>query len=243
MTRGEAEGWRPLRADSEIGDVDLALGARLLQQVGPVARSEQRKRRVWQALSAAAAPRFGLRLRTLHLAFAGLLFAAASSATVGYYASQGDAQGAGAPDPAAVAPRERQLRPARAPVAATPLPGPQQAEAPPAALPPAALPSRARAETSAAVKAAPNEAEAELLVEAMRARREGDPKRVSQLVDEYRAKHPQGALQEEALILAIESAASRRAPNTVTLAREYLARFPSGRFALQARRALSLDSP
>ena len=114
------------------------------------------------------------------------------------------------------------------------------APAPVAALP--ALP-RSKVESSPAPsKAVQSEAENELLVEAMRARRDGNPKRVARLVDEYRAKHPQGTLQEEALILSIESAASRRAPNTAALAREYLTRFPRGRFAEQARRALSLEA-
>jgi hypothetical protein len=73
----------------------------------------------------------------------------------------------------------------------------------------------------------------------MRARRDGDSRRVSELVDEYRAKHPNGSLQEEALILSIESAVSRQSPSASTLAREYLSRFPSGRFAAQAKRVAS----
>jgi hypothetical protein len=72
----------------------------------------------------------------------------------------------------------------------------------------------------------------------MRARGSGDAKRVSQLVEQYRARQPQGVLQEEALILSIESAVARHAPNASALAREYLTRFPNGRFAVQARRAL-----
>ena len=88
-----------------------------------------------------------------------------------------------------------------------------------------------------------SDADAQLLVEAMRARSAGDAKRVSQLVAEYRAKHPQGVLQEEALILSIESAVARKAPNAGALAREYLSRYPSGRFAAQARRALATEAP
>jgi hypothetical protein len=91
-------------------------------------------------------------------------------------------------------------------------------------------------------KAAPEGADAELLVEAMRARSAGDSQRVSELVNAYRAKHPRGVLQEEALILSIEAAASRRAPNAAALSREYLARFPRGRFAAQAKRVLAADS-
>src|SRR5687768_1767083 len=100
MTRDQpiGESLRPLREDPSLTDPDLALGAQLLRQVGAAARSEQRKRRVWHALGASSPSPFGMRLRALHLAFAALLVAAASSATLGYYVSR-DTGPAPAPAP------------------------------------------------------------------------------------------------------------------------------------------------
>jgi hypothetical protein len=235
MTRSPVgESLRPLREDPSVTDPDLSLGARLLQQVGAAPRSEPRKRRVWHALNTGRPSVIGVRLRALHLAFAALLVAAASSATLGYYVSR-EAAPSPPPPPATpleAAPRAQVAPPKELPVAETPVATPP--------VTPVERNTQPRARTEAGTQTkAQSEAEAQLLVEAMRARRAGDSKRVSELVDEYRAKHPQGTLQEEALILSIESAAARRAPNTAALAREYLARFPNGRFAEQARRALS----
>jgi type IV secretory pathway VirB10-like protein len=237
MTRAP---FRPLREEGALSDPDLRQSAALLELVGPGSRSEIRKRRVWHALSTGAASRLGVRLRTLHFAFAALLVAAASSATVGgYYAVQRAPEAAPAPAVTPAAPVRAKSPPPRA---ARPAPAPIEVEPEraPVAAPPQAV-ARNKPEAAPAARAQ-SEAEAQLLVEAMRARREGDSKRVSELVDQYRAKHPQGTLQEEALILSVESAAARRAPNTAALAREYLTRFPNGRFTAQARRALAIEA-
>ena len=181
----------------------------------------------------------------MHVAFASVLFAAASSAAVGhYYIEQRAAENSAAqaissnvaptPQPRRADAPLKRAQPAQAAEAELAAPVPVQDL-------PAARTQPARPRTDAGLNRK-SDADAELLVEAMRARGAGDPARVSQLVDEYRAKHPQGVLQEEALILSIEAAVAQKSPNASSLAQQYLKRFPRGRFATQARRALASES-
>lgn len=231
---------RPLSQESPSRDPDLRVAARLLASTGPLPRSEARKRRVWNALGAGSQSRLGLRLTAMRVAFASVLFAAASSAAVGHYYIERQAQASAvAPTPSPAAPSPVRSSPAvkrRATPAAAAVEPKVEAEAPAAATTASA---RRRSDLAARRTSAPADKDAELLVEAMRARSAGDSQRVGELVAAYRAKHPQGVLQEEALMLSIESAVARRAPNAPSLAREYLARYPRGRFVVQARRALA----
>lgn len=226
---------RPLLRDPSLSEPALLAGARLLASAQPAPKSEARKRRVWHALNRGERSHVAARLRALRIAFAGLCCAAVSSAAAGHYYHQHQQQpdsaapvlsvsvATGAVAKQAVAQRARLL-----PTAHTASPSVEQRVAP-------------RKPEPVAHRAARTDAEAELLLEAMRARNAGNTSKVSELAAVYRKKHPQGALQEEALILAVEAAAARRSPNAPTLASEYLARFPHGRFTAQAKRALSAN--
>jgi predicted Zn-dependent protease len=77
------------------------------------------------------------------------------------------------------------------------------------------------------------------VAEAVRAlRKQGDPARAQQLLDQYLRANPHGALAEDALALSIEAAAARKDPRAADYARRYLARYPNGRFHRVAERAL-----
>jgi hypothetical protein len=84
----------------------------------------------------------------------------------------------------------------------------------------------------------------QLVFDSMRAlRRDGQPERAAKLLDEYLRRHPNGALAEEALALAIEAATMRGEPRAKDLANRYLARYPSGQFHHAAERARARFSP
>ncbi len=80
---------------------------------------------------------------------------------------------------------------------------------------------------------------AELVMEALEARRAGNMVRAARLLGEYRETYPGGALAEEVQALSLEAAAARGdTASAGALAREYLQRFPAGRFRDRVRQVL-----
>lgn len=80
-------------------------------------------------------------------------------------------------------------------------------------------------------------ADKSLVYDAMRAlRREGAPARAAQLLDEYLARFPGGAMGEEALALAIEAHQALQDGKAPAYANRYLAKYPDGRFTASALR-------
>lgn len=82
-----------------------------------------------------------------------------------------------------------------------------------------------------------------LVAEALRAMRQQDePERAEELLRRYRTENPDGTLSEDALALSIEAAAGRDRARAARLAREYLAKYPDGRYRATAERALRLEA-
>ena len=83
--------------------------------------------------------------------------------------------------------------------------------------------------------------EASLLYETAHAlRSEGDSARAARTLDDYFKRYPHGALQEEALALAIDVAVARGDARSKSLASRYLAEYPAGHFRAKAERALGV---
>lgn len=103
---------------------------------------------------------------------------------------------------------------------------------PAAVAPPAKVEATAR--PSAPVVEIPEEvdpAEASLVLSATQVlRQRGEPARALTLLAEYQRRFPQGALQEEALALNLECLIALSDQRAGPQAREYLKRYPTGRF-------------
>ena len=88
------------------------------------------------------------------------------------------------------------------------------------------------------VAAGPTEEESALMMQAVQAlRRDHDAERAGALLDDYLRRFEHGALEEEALALAVEAAAARGDERAGELGERYLARYPKGRFRQAAERA------
>jgi hypothetical protein len=93
-------------------------------------------------------------------------------------------------------------------------------------------------------RAAKRSSDSELVVRAVQMlRRDHDPALASRLLERYRARNPSGVLAEEVLSLRIEAAVAASDPRAPAFAREYLARYPDGRYRERAQRALGGGAP
>jgi hypothetical protein len=86
--------------------------------------------------------------------------------------------------------------------------------------------------------------DSELVVRAVQTlRRDHDPELASRLLEKYRTRNPAGVLAEEVLSLQVEAAVAGGDARARSFAREYLARYPDGRYRARASRALAGAPP
>lgn len=223
---------KPLREHLDDPDLTLRAGAALLAKVPPLELSAMQRRRIRARIDATSEQ--SLSLRWLRPAFAVpvLLIVGVAGATVGpriYRAVVPQHSFEQAPP---------QLQAPAAPVkarAATPAAAPAAPS-----LPDSITPEELEAEKPMpAPRASQSGPGATLMMEALQARRAGDTARAQELTAEYQKKYPNGALKEEALAIAFESAAARKDPSATKLAQKYLTAFPKGRFRAQAEQVLA----
>jgi len=221
---------KPLREHLDDPDLAIRAGAALLSKVQPFELSSIQRRRIRARIDAAAEQPRAMGWLRPAFAVPVLLVVGVAGATVGPRLYR------------AVVPQNSfeqsppSAQPAQ-PVAAAHSPA-AQAPAPvqPGSIAPEDLEPERPAPTPHAAPSGPGAA---LMMEALQARRAGDTARAQQLTIEYQKKYPNGALKEEALAIAFESAATRKDASATRLAQKYLAAFPHGRFRVQAEQVLS----
>jgi hypothetical protein len=216
----------------------------LLQAVDPLPVSRARMTRVWRALELQSVKPARPRRRTMLLLAATFVLASGALA-----AAQGvDAIRAmiaivsSAPPPApetAVKPRPR----SRA-VPVTVKAPPENIAAMAAHEPSAAEPERPKPSDPQlpAREVTQRTTDAELVRLAVIAlRRDGDAERAARLLDQAYAGSARGVLAEEVMALRVEAALMRRDARAEHYAKQYLARYPSGRYRSAVAKALAQD--
>jgi len=245
-------------------DSPLSAQARtLLESVEPLAEDEARLQRVRRALDAAeriGGVRGARRWPALGLAAAFGLFGASAFAAVAFVAQWRADEPAQAPVPQQQTPAKSARR---APAVAEAEPeAAQQAEPTAATAEPVAderdraprrpvvrgerRPSGPEQEPEVAQQAeeAADSPHSALVHEALQAlRHQHDPARAARLLQSYATLAPQGPLAEEALSLRIEALQALGDARARALATQYLHRYPAGRYAAVARRALAPADP
>jgi hypothetical protein len=224
---------KPLREHLDDPDLTIRAGATLLAKVPPLELSSTQRRRIRARIDAAAEQPRGMTWLRPAFALPVLLVVGVAGATVGprlYRAvvPQHSFEHRAPSAPAAAPP----MVPVRVPIAEPATPENLDSIAPEQLEP-------EKPATSPMPRAGQSGPGATLMMEALQARRSGDTARAQQLTLEYQKKYPNGALKEEALAIAFESAAARKDPSATRLAQRYLAAFPHGRFRAQAQQVLS----
>jgi hypothetical protein len=235
------------------GEASSDLGSQLLARTGPLEESPRRRRLVWERLQASAKRQ---RYRYFQLVPVFLLVTAGATAAIQTWGGEKEREQVALPDdPDIQAARTmgalgEPTRETQVQTQETEIHDPaeqeqaeqKQAEQKQAEQKRGTTTVSQAAKKSSASKVVQDAREVELLWQAMQARQSGDTEKVRQLTEEYRAKNPTGELGEEALALALEAALARSDPQAITLAREYLRRFPQGRFVAQAQSALNKNA-
>ena len=221
-------------------------GLGLLRSTPPTPSSPELKRRVWQSLQqsqvvAASRPRLA-GMRVLALAGTIMLLAGTAGAVIsGKWIVPALERAEFASSPAAAqanAVRVEKPRAARQVIHAAPEDIIQEDAGPtPAPVHRRVDRAQSRAASPAVRTTAPGSRERTIVFDALVAlRRDHDARRASALLESYLAGHAQGPLREEALVLSIEAADARNDRALAqSLAHQYQAEFPAGRFRQFAR--------
>lgn len=258
---------KPLREtlrETEPGSPLLERAKALLEAAPPLPESQARRLRVRRALDQPRGPWVRLsRLPAAALAALVVLFGASAFAAVRVLvAVQSAAEEAPRRAPAGVATPAPAPAPSPTPAptptasaSATPTPTPTPASTAPDGEAPrgagavrhahrAAISTPAHAAHDTSPEALARATDSELVHRAAKAlRSEHDPALAARLLEAHRARSPSGPLAEEALSLQVEALHALRSPRAAALAREYLARYPGGRYAAVATRALADAAP
>lgn len=229
------------------GEPLLERASVLLRAVEPRPESPERMARVRQAIAAQSRPPRRRRVGPAAWVGAGIFVAAAAAAASARFRATSDPPAAVVPGTSSPSGRGNSAHAAAS--IATPAARPTAKLAPrvsggvvrsPNRAVPRPSPRGSNDPPSAGSDASGRAAAAVLVHSAVVAlNRERNPDKAARLLESYAERDPNGPLAEEALALRIEAATARRDPVARTWAREYLTRYPGGRYRKVAKQALA----